>query len=141
MWQPEPDWVELPGGTGTSTVGVWRTALGGRPVVVKRLGAPGPGDPALLTDPGHLGYWRREADVLLTGLVARTPGLRSVDASVEEDEEGITIVRDWVEEAASSGLFLAMSIGRFAGAAIGPPRFLAQQLRRDRIARVGRRGG
>ena len=31
MWQPEPGWVALRSGTGTSTVGVWRTVLGGRP--------------------------------------------------------------------------------------------------------------
>ncbi|HWI44189.1 MAG TPA: phosphotransferase [Nocardioides sp.] len=141
MWQPEPDWVALPGGTGTSTVGVWRTALGGRPVVVKRLAAPQPGDPVGLSDPGHVGYWRREADVLLTALTAATPGLRSVEASVEEDGDGVTIVRDWVEEAASSGLFLALSIGRFAGADLGRPRFLAQRLVRDRMDRLARRGG
>ena len=46
MWQPEPGWHPLPGGTGTSTVGVWRTVLGGRPVVVKRLAAPTVDDPA-----------------------------------------------------------------------------------------------
>ncbi|WP_435768666.1 phosphotransferase [Nocardioides sp. SYSU DS0651] len=144
MWQPEPDWVALPGGTGTSTVGVWRTALGGRPVVVKRLAAPDAGhgdDGAPVVDPAHVGYWRREADVLLTGLTAATPGLRSAAASVEEDADGITIVRDWVEDAASSGLFLALSLGRFAGAELGRPRFLAQQLMRDRLDRVGRRGG
>ncbi|MFC5729866.1 MULTISPECIES: phosphotransferase [Nocardioides] len=141
MWQPEPDWVALPGGSGTSTVGVWRTALGGRAVVVKRLGAPQPGDPAALTEPGHSGYWRREADVLLTGLATATPGLRSVAGSVEEDAEGITIIRDWVEDAASSGLFLALSIGRFAGAQLGRPRFLAQHLMRDRLDRLARRGG
>jgi hypothetical protein len=141
MWQPEPDWVAVPGGSGTSTVGVWRTALGGRPVVVKRLGAPGPGDPAVLSERGHAGYWRREADVLLTGLTASTPGLRSAPASVEEDDEGVTIVRDWVEDAASSGLFLALALGRFAGAEIGHPAFLARDLLRDRLARVARNGG
>lgn len=141
MWQPEPDWVALPGGSGTSTVGVWRTALGGRPVVVKRLGAPQPGDPSLLSERGHIGYWRREADVLLTGLTAGTPGLRAASGSVEEDEDGVTIVRDWVEDAASSGLFLALSVGRFAGAQLGHPQFLAQNLMRDRLARVERRGG
>ncbi|WP_408899544.1 phosphotransferase [Nocardioides sp. R1-1] len=141
MWQPEPDWVALPGGTGTSTVGVWRTALGGRPVVVKRLGAPGAGDPPVLTDRSHAGYWRREADVLLTGLVHTTPGLRAAGAAVEEDDEGVTIVRDWVEDAACSGLFLALSLGRFAGAELGHPAFLATDLLRDRLGRVARRGG
>lgn len=141
MWQPEPDWVALPGGSGTSTVGVWRTALGGRPVVVKRLGKPEPGDPGILSDRGHVAYWRREADVLETGLTAATPGLRAAGASVEEDDEGITITRDWIEDAASSGLFLALSAGRFAGAAIGHPTFLANDLMRNRLDRVARRGG
>jgi hypothetical protein len=141
MWQPEPDWVALPGGTGTSTVGVWRTALGGRPVVVKRLAAPRHGDPEELLDPGHVGYWRREADVLLTGLTTATAGLRATGASVEEDPEGITIVRDWVEDAASSGLFLAVALGRFAGAELPHTRFLATRLLRDRLARTAFRGG
>ena len=141
MWQPEPDWVALPGGSGTSTVGVWRTAFGGRPVVIKRLSAPQPGDPAVLSDPTHVGYWRREADVLLTGLTAQTPGLRAASGSVDEDADGILITRDWVEDAASSGLFRAVAIGRFAGAGIGHPRFLASHLMRDRIARIERRGG
>lgn len=141
MWQPEPDWVALPGGSGTSTVGVWRTALGGRPVVIKRLGAPQPGDPGILSERGHVAYWRREADVLETGLTSGTPGLRAAGASVEEDDDGITITRDWVEDAAASGLFLALSVGRFAGATIGHPKFLATDLMRNRLDRVARRGG
>lgn len=141
MWQPEPDWVALPGGSGTSTVGVWRTALGGRPVVVKRLAAPGPGDPAALSEPGHIGYWRREADVVLTGLTDTTPGLRGAPASAEADEDGITIVRDWVEDAASSGLFLALCMGRFAAGVLPDARFLARSLMRDRMERVERHGG
>jgi hypothetical protein len=141
MWQPEPEWVALPGGSGASTVGVWRTALGGRPVVVKRLGAPQPGDPGILSERAHVAYWRREADVLETGIAASTPGLRAAGASVEEDPDGVTIIRDWVEDAAASGLFLALSIGRFAGAEIGHPTFLATDLMRDRLARVARRGG
>lgn len=141
MWQPQPDWVELPGGSGTSTVGVWRTAQGARPVVVKRLARPGPGDPEILSDRGHVAYWRREADVLEVGLTRETPGLRAASASVEEDDTGITIVRDWIEDAASSGLFLALSLGRFAAAGFGRPTFLADDLLRNRLARVARKGG
>ncbi|WP_278255890.1 phosphotransferase [Nocardioides convexus] len=120
---------------------MWRTAFGGRAVVVKRLAKPGPGDPGILSERSHVAYWRREADVLDTGLTSATPGLRAAGASVEEDEAGITIVRDWVEDASSSGLFLALSIARFAGATIGHPVFLASGLLRDRLARVARRGG
>lgn len=141
MWQPEPDWVALPGGSGTSTLGVWRTAIAGRPVVVKRLAPPPPDSPPGLADPAHVAYWRREADVLTTGLTASTPGLRAAPASVEEDADGITIVADWVEDAASSGLFLAMALGRFARADLPRPRFLATRLLRDRLDRVAERGG
>ena len=76
MWQPEPGWHALPGGTGTSTVGVWRAVLGDRPVAVKRLAAPAEHDPAELSDPRHFAYWRRAADVVTSGIVAATPGLR-----------------------------------------------------------------
>jgi hypothetical protein len=143
MWQPEPGWHPLPGGTGTSTVGVWRTVLGGRPVVVKRLSRPGPRDPAELSTPGHFAYWRRSADVVIgrVGLDA-TPGLRAPElTSVEEDDEGITLVADWVEDAANSGLFCAVAMGRFAGAELGDHAWLARDQLRDRMVRVERRGG
>jgi len=141
MWEPEPGWHQLPGGAGASTVGVWRAAQGGRPVVIKRLAAPGAEDPAELSEPGHAAYWRREADVLTTALTRGTPGLRAVDAAVQEDPQGITITREWVEDAALTGLFVAMALGRFAGCDLPRPVFLARQLLRDRIARVERRGG
>ncbi len=141
MWEPEPGWYPLPGGTGTSTVGVWRAALGDQPVVVKRLARPAPHDPAELSDPTHFGYWRREADVLETGIVAGTDGLRGPPAAVEEDPEGITITREWVEDASCSGLFVVMALGRFAGSLTVRPRFLAHHQLRDRLLRVERRGG
>jgi hypothetical protein len=141
MWEPEPDWHPLPGGTGTSTVGVWRTALGDQPVVIKRLARPAHHDPDAFRDPAHFAYWRREADVLETGLVAGTEGLRAATAAVEEDAEGITITREWVEDGANSGLFVAMALGRFAGSLTARPRFLAQRQLDDRLAQAERRGG
>lgn len=143
MWQPEPGWHPLPGGSGTSTVGVWRTVLGGRAVVVKRLGAPSDDDPRELTDPRHFAYWRRAADVVTARVgLESTPGLRAPRlTSVEEDDEGITLVSDWVEDAANSGLFCAVSMGRFAGADLGENPWLARGQLRDRMARVERRGG
>ncbi len=143
MWQPEPGWHPLPGGTGTSTVGVWRTVLGGRAVVVKRLAAPTEHDPAELSDPRHFAFWRRAADLVTAqvGLDA-TPGLRAIGlTSVEEDDEGITLVQDWVEDAANSGLFCAVALGRFAGADLGDHPWLARGALRDRMARVEHRGG
>ena len=67
MWEPDPGWHALPRGAGVSTVGVWRTAYGDQPVVIKRLGAPERDDPAELSDRHHFAYWRREADVLVFG--------------------------------------------------------------------------
>jgi hypothetical protein len=141
MWEPEPHWYPLPGGTGTSTVGVWRAALGDQPVVIKRLARPAAHDPQELSEPEHFAYWRREADVVSTGIVAETAGLRAVPAAVEEDADGITITREWVEDAANSGLFVALALGRVAGSLTVRPRFLAQHQLRDRLARVERRGG
>jgi hypothetical protein len=145
MWQPEPGWHPLPGGTGTSTVGVWRTVVGGRPVVVKRLAAPGAHDPAELTDPRHFAYWRRAADVVTARLVEDTPGLRGPVTAVEEDVEGITLTQEWVEDAAVTGLFAAHGLGRFAGAdrrgELGGIPWLARGQLRDRMRRVDRRGG
>lgn len=141
MWQPEPGWHALPGGTGTSTVGVWRTSLSGSPMVVKRLARPTEGDPRELSDPRHFAFWRREADVHDCGLTLETPGLRGPAAAVEEDAEGITITREWVEDAAVSGLFVAVALGRFAGSDLADRSWLARHQLRARLARVERRGG
>ena len=142
MWQPEPGWHALPGGTGMSTVGVWRAVVGDRPVVVKRFAAPHEHDPPELSDPRHFAYWRRAVDVATTNLVAATPGLRGpLDAQVEEDVDGITLVQDWVEDAANTGLFAVHAMGRFAGAELGERPWLARDQLRDRMDRVARRGG
>jgi len=142
MWQPQPGWHAMPGGTSMSTVGIWRTVLDDRPVVVKRFAAPSEHDPAELSDRRHFAYWRRAADVASSGLVTATPGLRGpLDAVVDEDLDGITLIQDWVEDAANSGLFAANAMGRFAGADLGPVTWLARDQLRDRLARVERRGG
>lgn len=145
MWQPEPGWHPLPGGTGTSTVGVWRTVVAGRPTVIKRLEAPSIDDPKELRDAAHPAYWKRAALVAASGFAESTPGLRATPlTSVEEDDEGITLVADWVEDAANSGLFSAHALGRFAGAdlsAVEGRGWLARDQLRHRIARTERRGG
>ena len=141
MWQPEPGWHPLPGGTGPSTLGVWRAVLGDQAVVVKRLAAPREGDPDELSDPRHFAYWRRAADVAVTGIVDDTPGLRAPLTAVDEDADGITLTQQWVEDAANSGLFAAHALGRFAGANLGAAPWLARRQLRDRIRRVERRGG
>ena len=140
MWQPEPGWQPLPGGTGPSTLGVWRARLGGQQVIVKRLLAPAADDPAALRQPRHAAYWRREADVATSGLVERTPGLRMPTTAVEEDPEGITLVQEPVPDAQNAGLFVAHALGRFAAVDLRAP-WLAQDQLRDRVVRVARHGG
>ncbi|MBA3780709.1 MAG: phosphotransferase [Nocardioides sp.] len=141
MWEPQPDWRAMPPGTGASTVGVWRAALGDRPVVIKRLRRPDAHDPGELLDPTHFAYWRREADVHDTGIVQQTVGLRSAIAAVEEDDLGVTLTREWVEDAATSGPFMAIGMGRFAGSDLPRTRFLAKDQLRHRLLRVERGGG
>jgi hypothetical protein len=141
MWEPDPGWHRVPGGTGTSTVGVWRTQREGDPLVIKRLAVPGPDDPAELSDPRHFAYWRREADVAVSRIVESSPGLRSGVLDVAEDDDGITLTRQWVEDAALNGLYVAHALGRFAGADLGRGRWLAVDQLRDRLTRVEDRGG
>ena len=90
MWQPEPGWHPLPGGTGPSTRG--RLADGARrPGRWSSSGSarPGPHDPAELRDPRHFAYWRRAADVARRGVVDATPGpARARSTAVDEDADG-----------------------------------------------------
>ena len=62
-------------------------------------------------------------------------------AAVDEDETGITITREWVEDGSLSGLFVAVALGRFAGSDLARPRFLARDLLRQRLARTEHRAG
>lgn len=142
MWQPHPGWHPLPGGSSPSTLGVWRAVVGEEPVAVKRLAAPGEHDPAELSDPRHFAYWRRAADVVTSGVLARSRGLRPpVRSQVAEDVEGITLTEDWVEDAAVNGLFAAHALGRFAGTPVPDVPWLARDQLRDRLRRTEHRGG
>jgi Ser/Thr protein kinase RdoA (MazF antagonist) len=141
MWQPEPGWHPMRGGTGTSTVGLWRASIGERAVVVKRLAVPDRYDPPELSDPRHFAYWRREADIASFRLLDGAPGVALAETEVVEDAEGITLITDWVEDAANSGLFVVHALGRLAGADLAHVRWLARNQLRDRLARVERHGG
>jgi hypothetical protein len=124
-----------------STVGVWRASIADRAVVIKRLAAPAHYDPPELSDPRHFAYWRREADVVSYRLLEGAPGMAMTPTEVHEDAEGITLISDWVEDAANAGLFVVHALGRFAGADLAHVRWLARHQLRDRIGRVERRGG
>lgn len=137
MWHPEPGWQPLPAGLGASTTGVW--LAGGE--VVKRIGAPAPGDAAELTEPGHFAYWHRPADVATSGAVLATPGLRGPPTRVEEDTEGVTLWTPHLDTVTPSGLFAARCLGAFAGADLPAYDWLARDQLADRVLRVERRGG
>lgn len=141
MWQPQAGWHALPGGRGPCTLGVWRAVLGDQPVAVKRLAAPMPGDPPEFSDPDSFAWWRREADLMATGLLHHLSGVRAPGpAAVDEDDAGITLISPWVEDAANNGLVVARCLGRFAGERLDAANLARHQLR-DRMRRVARSGG
>lgn len=140
-WQPEPGWQRLPG-AGPATVGVWSATSGGRDVVVKRLQRPDPHDAPGVLRPSDVNYWRRAADVALSGIVADAPGLREAPVvRVEEDAEGVTLVHERVAHHEAPGLWLAACLGRFAAVDLGQHPWLARDQLRSRLGLVERRGG
>lgn len=140
-WQPEPGWQRL-SGAGPATAGLWSARVGDRDVVVKRLARPDPRDGPGPLRPTDVNYWRRAADVALSGVVAASPGLRAAPVvRVDEDDEGITLVHVRVPTLDAPGLWLAACLGRFAGADLGAPGWLARNQLRSRLALVERRGG
>jgi hypothetical protein len=101
---------------------------------VKRL-IPG------VADPRHHAYWRRQALVASSGIVAATPGLRSPTClGVEHDSTGITLRMAYVEPATWSPVSLAAALGRFAQLPLSEPAWSARDVLRDRLATVERRG-
>lgn len=132
MWQPDPAWQRLPGGRGPG--GLWLASGEGRSWVVKRLVTPLTGDPATLSDPGHLGYWRREADVALGASLAG-PGLVAPETGrVEEDDGGVTLWTAAVSVEDLPGPFIARALGRFAATSLPDAPWLCRRLLADRIA-------
>jgi len=131
-WQPLADWRPLTTGTGQSNGGVWLTP---DRHVVKRL-VPG------VEDPRHHAYWQRQALVAESGIVAATPGLRSpVSLGVERDAAGVTLRMAYVAPVEWSPHALAAALGRFARSGLHEPAWGAQNVLRDRLATVERRGG
>ena len=93
--------------------------------------------------PGDVNYWRRAADVALSGVVADTPGLREAPVvRVDEDEEGITLVHERVEAPRSRpdcGWRPASAASPRSTSASTP--WLARDQLRSRLRLVERRGG
>jgi hypothetical protein len=141
MWQPDPGWERLPG-AGPSTVGVWSAVEDGRRVAVKRIAAPEPYEHAGAVPVHNVNHWHRAVDVAVSGVVRSTPGLREARVvRVDEDEEGATLVHEWVEPQEPNGVWLATCLARFAGADLGDHPWLACDQLASRLALVERRGG
>ena len=138
-WQPDPAWQRLPGGR--SSGGLWLAESDGRSWVVKRLPAPLPGDPATVRDPGHLGYWRREADVALHAAIDGPGLVRPATGRVEEDPEGLTVWTEAVPVEELPGPFVARALGRFAASPLAEAPWLCRHLLADRIALAEARDG
>jgi hypothetical protein len=131
-WQPDPSWKPMTAGAGQSNGGVWLTP---DQRVVKRL-LPG------VEDQRHHAYWRRQAEVAASGIVATTPGVRSPGCvRVDRDADGITLWMTEVEAVTHEPLELARALGRFGSARIAEPEWGTRGILRDRLARVTRRGG
>lgn len=131
-WHPSPAWQPLTAGTGQSTGGVWLTAAG---QVVKRLVSG-------VDTPRHHAYWKRQALVASSGIVASTPGLRSPAClGVEQDADGITLRMASVAPADWAAEELAAALGRFARCGLDEPGWGARNVLRDRLRTVERRGG
>lgn len=142
MWQPDPAWTALPAGAGPATVGVWRGIHEGVPAIVKRLGRPGAGDPGVLEDRTHAGYWRRELEVALDVSAVDGPGLVPPQyLASEEDADGATIWAVEVVAAPPTSLLVARSLGRFAGAPYEERPWAARRTLTDRLALAEARGG
>ena len=119
-------------GAGQSNGGVWLTP---DQRVVKRL-LPG------VEDQRHHAYWRRQAEVAASGIVATTPGVRSPGCvRVDRDADGITLWMTEVEAVTHEPLELARALGRFGSARIAEPEWGTRGILRDRLASVARRGG
>ena len=140
MWQPDPEWTPMSGGRGTLTVGVWRAEFEGKPYVAKRVRVPEPDEPDGLWQPGHPGYWRREAEVALadlplTGLVPTST------RRVDEDDAGYVIWSSLVEPEPVTALFGAAALGRFAAQPVPEVSWLSRSLLPSRLRIAEERGG
>lgn len=142
MWQPDPSWTALRGGSGPATVGLWRARVSGIDAIAKRLQRPSPEEDPYLADPTHAGYWRREVEVALDPAVVDGPGLVPARVlGVEEDDEGATVVTEEILAEPPTALLVARSLGRFAGAPYRETGWAARRTLADRLALAEARGG
>lgn len=139
MWQPPGAWEPVRR-VGPGTAGLWRVP-GCPGVVVKRLVRPLTHEEAV-SDPGALAWWRREADVALSGASSACEAFVGPEVlDVQEDGEGVSIFFAEV----GPGPVEAGEVARAAGALAVCEHPVVPSAVRDqfgqRLAAVERRGG
>ena len=75
--------------------------------------------PARAQRPRHFAYWRREADVAISGVVDATPGLRSTRSTSPRTTRASRSPASSWRTPRCNGLYVAHAMGRFAGADLG----------------------
>ncbi|MDX6262314.1 MAG: hypothetical protein QOH84_4002 [Kribbellaceae bacterium] len=124
-WEPESDWTALTVGTGVSNGGVWLTPDG---MVAKRL-LPG------VERADHYAYWRRQAEVAVSGVVEATIGLRGPRCvKVDSDPGGVTVWSVAVKAVEIEPVELASALGRFGLNEFEHAEWFARRILRDRLA-------
>ncbi|QWC84989.1 phosphotransferase [Nocardioidaceae bacterium] len=150
MWSPDPTWERLAAvGDGSR---VWRREVPDRgPWVGKRLVSPLARHPAgaeldeadlAPLDPGHVLWWRREADVVQARWAEGLPGLRGPGGGlVEEDDDGVTLWWPWVERPPADEVAVAHALGTLTAARIPTDAWVCDDLVGDRWRGVEATGG
>lgn len=137
-WVPGPDWQAVADAGGSATRGVWRAERDGSTFVVKRLEPAGPKS----ADVRHHSWWRREAEVAISGILNDSRGLIApAPISVDEDEEGITLWSPEVPSAPIADDVLANALGRFSSQSLQDPGWFNRDMLRHRIAATDDVGG
>ena len=138
VWVPEAQWEPVSGAGGSATRGVWRAVRDGQRFIVKRLEPSG----VRSRDRRHHSWWRREAEVAVSGILNESFGLRPpAPIMVEEDEGGVTLWSPEVPVAAVTDEAVAHALGRFSSQTRQDPGWFTCNMLRFRIGVTDDVGG
>ena len=146
MWTPDPTWQRL--AARGDAARVWRRSIPGRGVWVgKRLVRPLHDVDAAYAgradlDPGHVLWWRREADLVEQRWAEGLPGLRGPSGGmVEEDADGLTLCWPLLERPPAGESQIAAALGRLATGPIPDQPWSCTDQLGDRWRAVAASGG
>ncbi|MGN6160438.1 MAG: phosphotransferase [Marmoricola sp.] len=137
MWQPEPHWVPVSGGSGPSTVGVWRVD---RSWIVKRVNAPSSDEAQGFLSPTSPSYWRREAEFALA--CPRLSGVSAPDVHrIDEDDEGYTLWSSAHDRTLVESQRVAQALAELAATDLEPAPWHATGHLRAKVAQAEQHDG